>query len=188
MGSNRKTIIFCVLILIMPLSFIAGCGTKPGQSQGTASSKLKQQVTSDTGVISTMELKSIASGGEISLADGSPASIWWLPKTQKTTLYEVMTWLQQAKLYKGKIPQSHNVVVSHGKIGSSALCISTPDKHEITIQPAFYLVSDGKSFEVQYITDVLQINNDGQKSYIQSSQLYSWLKNDKWKMEFEVKH
>lgn len=172
----------------MFLGFTVVLGGEYSHNQEISSSKLTQQVMSDTGVMSTIELKSISNGGLVSITDDSAASIWWLPKSQKNTLYEVISWLQQAKPYKGKIPQSQNSVVSHGNIGPSVLYISTSDKHEITIHPAFYLVSDGKSFEVKYITDVLQINNDGQKNYIQSNQLYSWLKNNKWKTEFEMKH
>lgn len=182
MRSHRNMIICGVFVLIMSLSFMTGCGEK--HSQEIDSSK-----TDDTQIISTSKLKSIENSGVISLADDSPASFYWVPKNQKTTLYEVTSWLQQAKPYKGKIPKSQNVGMFNGNIDPSILYIKTSDEHEITIQPAFYLApSDGKSFVVHYINNVLQLNNDKQKIYIQSSELFNWLKNDKWKTEFEMKH
>lgn len=142
---------------------------------------------SGTQVISNSEIKTIKNGGIISLTDDSPASLYWAPKNQKTTLYELTSWLQQAKLYEGEIPKSQDIGIFNANINPSILYIKTSDKHEITIQLAFYLVSNNrKSFEVRYIADVLQLNNDKQKIYIQSSNLFKWLRNDKWKTGFKI--
>jgi hypothetical protein len=138
---------------------------------------------SNTGVLSNMELINIANGSVVRLADDTCRSMWWEPKTQITTLYKVTYWLHQAKSYKGKVPLSqYNGAFHKENIGPSILYISTWDKHKISIQPSFFLDSDGN---VRFVTDVLQLNNDGHISYIQSSQLYNWLKNDKWKTQFE---
>lgn len=182
MKSHRKMIICGVFILIMSLSLMAGCGEKHSQ-------EIDVSKTGDTGMISTAELKSIANSGVASLTDDSAASIWWVPKDKKTTLNEVTSWLQQAKPYKGKIPKSQNVGIFKGNIFPSKLYIKTSDEHEVTIQPAFYIaISNGKSSVVNYINNVLQLKNGNQKIYIQSSELFNWLKNDKWKTEFEMKH
>jgi|GEM_PF-5821214 hypothetical protein len=163
MVRKRKTIIYCGSILILCL--------------------LIHQVMSNTGVLSNMELINIANGSVVRLADDTCRSMWWEPKTQITTLYKVTYWLHQAKSYKGKVPLSqYNGAFHKENIGPSILYISTWDKHKISIQPSFFLDSDGN---VRFVTDVLQLNNDGHISYIQSSQLYNWLKNDKWKTQFE---
>lgn len=177
MISHKKTIISGVFILIMSLSFMAGCGEK--HSQEISSSK-----TDDAGVISNTELESIANSGVVSLADDSPAGIWWIPKTQKNTLCEVLYWLQQAKPYEGEIPKDQSSGIFNANIEPSTLFITTSDKHMIAIKPAFYLTSNGRK---SFISEVLQLSNNKQKSYIQSSQLFNWLKNDEWKTEFEMK-
>ncbi|WP_026884706.1 hypothetical protein [Clostridium akagii] len=185
MASNKKTIIYCVLILIISLIFIAGYVAK--HSKENDSSKSVQQVTDNARVISTMELKSIARGGVVSLVDDSPAAFSWAPRNQKITLSEITYWLHGATIYRGKIPKSQNVALFKANVGPSILNISYSNKVNITIQPAFYLGSKN-ALNIQYIRDVLQLNNDGKKSYIQSKQLFNWLKNDKWKTEFEMKH
>ncbi len=177
MGSHRNMIICGAFILIICLSFMTGCVKR------SDSSKMVETV-----VISTTELKSIDKSSIVSLTDDSPGSILLIPKVKETTLSEVISWLQQAKEYKGKIPQSQISGMFKANIGPSKLYIATSDKHEITIQPAFYLVSnDDNGYEVRYVTDVLKLNNDKQEMYVQSSELFNWLKNDKWKTEFEIK-
>lgn len=100
----------------------------------------------------------------------------------------MVSWLQQAEQYKGEIPQDQISEIFHANIGPAKLYITTSDKRTITIQPAFYLASkDGKSFEKRYITDVLQLSNDKQKSYVQSGELFNWLKNNKWESEMRKK-
>ncbi|SMC19269.1 hypothetical protein SAMN02745134_00782 [Clostridium acidisoli DSM 12555] len=169
----------CIVTLIMSLNFMTSCGEKYSQ-------QIHASKTSATQVISNSKIKSIKNSGTISLVDDSPASLYWVPKNQRTTLYEVTSWLQQAKLYEGEIPKSQSIGIFNGNINPSILYIKTSNEHEITIQPAFYFVlNNGKSFEVRYVHDVLQLNNDKQKIYIQSSKLFKWLRNDKWKTEFE---
>jgi hypothetical protein len=121
MGRYIKTLLCGVLVVILlSLNFLSGCGSK-------------QQKTSDTGVFSTNELKSIADSGEASLSDDTPASILWVPKTQKATLSKVTFWLRNAQRYKGEIPQSQITGTINANVGPSVLYISTSDKHKITI-------------------------------------------------------
>jgi hypothetical protein len=175
--SQRIKIIFTVYILVMCLSFVAGCGEKHNNE------------TNSTAVISTTELKNILNHGEVILMEGCPASGLYVPKNQETVLSKVTSWIQQAKLYEGKIPKSQSIEKIHAYIGPSVLNISIWDKYKIKIQPAFYYaVGDKKYIEPHYINGVLELYKNGQKSYIKSNQFYSWLKNNKWKAEFEAKH
>jgi hypothetical protein len=98
-------------------------------------------------------------------------------------------WLEQAKLYSGEIPssQTSSDTVFSANVGPSVLYINTSDQQTITIRPAFYLVADGKGYKKSYLSDVLIFNDGKQVIYIQSSQLYDWLKDDQWKSEFEMK-
>jgi len=144
---------------------------------------------SDSGAISAEELKSISNGEVVSLTDDSPAALWWIPKSQDTTLSEITSWLEQSKLYSGEIPssQTSSDTVFSANVGPSVLYINTSDQQTITIRPAFYLVADGKGYKKSYLSDVLIFNDGKQVIYIQSSQLYDWLKDDQWKSEFEMK-
>ena len=185
MVSNKKHITYCALIFIIFIIFIVVYVEK--DSQHITSLKTVQQVTGDTGVISTMKLKSIKRHGVVSVEGNSPAALVWVPKIQKNTLNEIMFWLNEATIYKGKIPKSQNVALFKANVGPSILHIYFSEKDNISIQPAFYLGSNN-ALDIQYIIDVLQLNNDGQKSYIKSEKLFHWLKDDKWKTEFEMKH
>lgn len=140
--------------------------------------------------IFTNGLRSISNGGVIRLADDSYASICWIPKSQNSTLSKITLLLKQAKLYNGKIPSSHTSsdVVFNAYIGPSTLYINTSDKHKITIQPVFYILSDRTRCRIDYLSGVLKFIDDKQIIYIQSSQLYDWLKNNKWKLEFKIEH
>ena len=55
---------------------------------------------------------------------------------------------------------------------------------EQAASPAYYIEDKNGLINVQYIQDVLVFNNTGAQTYIKSSRLYNWLKNDEWKTEF----
>lgn len=177
MRIHSKKIIGIILVLLYSLSFMAGCGEKDTQVNTNINNI----------VISDAMLKSITNRGVVSITDDSPASIWWVPKAQKTTLNEVIAWLQQAKPYIGEIPYDQISGTFNANMAPSKLYIINLDKHEIILQPAFYLASiDGKSYQASYVTNVLKLSYDNQVSYIQSTKLFNWLKNDEWKAEFKI--
>lgn len=182
-----KKIIICGLLCLMSLVFITDGKSSQDQSQTTTSSGLIQQMTGSTIAMSESELKSIENIDTVSLSDDSPASVYWIPKDEKITINQITAWLQQAKPYKGEIPKDQINAIFNANIEPSTLYITTFDKHEIKIQPAWYLAVVQGIAKAQCVTDVLEINKDKQKSYIQCSQLFNWLKNDKWHTEFEKK-
>jgi len=192
MGEFRKTIICFLFIFIVSLCLLTGCAAKHNPSMEATSSQSSKSGTSSTAVLSDAVQKSIANGGEVSLTGDSPNMPWMVPKNKDTVISEVTTWLQQAKPYMDKIPQSEYTGASAGYSGPAILYISTSDKHKITIAPAHYNISEmtdqGKMYTNRYISGVLYLKYDEQESYIQSSQLYNWLKNDKWETEFDFRH
>lgn len=135
------------------------------------------KVLSDT----KAELQSISTSGSIIIWDDSPMSALWIPNNQESTLSELTTWLNNSNPYSGKIPKSSSTGVSAANIFPSRLCINTSNNHQIIIVPAIYFKMD----QVKYITDVLQLSNDGNITYIKSKELYDWLINDKWQEEFK---
>ena len=187
MKKQSQRLGFAALLLMFLLGVLTGCFGEAGQSQ-TSSVQPDQTKASTNGIISASELKSVLSSADVSLADDSPASRLWVPKNRTDTLGEVMGWLAKAKTYNGQIPKSQVSGAFAANIGPAVLYITTDDNHKINLKPAYYLAaSNGQTCKVCYVADVLQIQNDNQICYIQSSQLYDWLKNDQWKTEFELK-
>lgn len=185
MGSQKKQILCISLVFILSLGFMTGCTAKHDPSMDSASSKS----ISAAELLSTIG-KSMANGGTVRLTPDAPCQVFEAPKNNESVLSKVTSWLQQAKPYMEKIPQSEPSGPSAGYHGPAILYITTSDKHKITIIPAFYEVSEmtehGKMYTNRYIADVLNLSCDEQHCYIQSKGLYNWLKNDKWETEFEM--
>lgn len=123
----------------------------------------------------------------VTIVDDLPASGFWTPRSQKTTISKVMTWLTQSTLYKTQIPEANfwETVQFAGNIMPSHLNINWDGK-SMQLQPATYLFKDGSgNIVVKYVEDVVMLEKDEQKSYIESHQLYKWLKNNEWKPEFK---
>lgn len=151
-----------------------------------------QQFAGDNGdkAIYINGLKGISNTSRIIIADDKPDQTGWTPKKQEITLSKITSWLKQANLYKGEIPKPRNLgnkeLVFNAYIGPSILNVFTSDSHNITIKPAYYIdKNDNNLYSAYYINNVLEFDYDGQKSYIESNQLFDWLKNDKWKTEFK---
>lgn len=168
MNSHRKIIIFGTLAAMF-LCFISGCGEKSGNSQ----------------VISAVELKEFMDNGKIAVADGSIQNYKRAPKNQKTALSRTLNWLKQAKPYKGETPIPWSGETS-GYSGPAQLDIYTPDKDiYIKISPAVSYEVKGIVFKGHFVKNVIWFNNGGQISYIESRQLYNYLKNNRWKRDFK---
>lgn len=178
MADKRNPIILFISILLISFLFLSGCDVGYVQNKNS--------------VIPASEMKKIVDEGKITVTGDSADMAIYYPKSEKAVLTNVSHWLESAKPYKGQIPKSQNAGTFNGYIGPSILYISTPDKHVITISPACYLASGpyyGKieSYVVKYKNNILLLNNNGQTGYIESSQLYDWLKNDIYITEFKLK-
>lgn len=191
MGNHRRMIVFSILIVIC-LILMAGCEEKRSQGQKVDLSKLTQQKIKDAKAVYINELKDIKNTDKIVIDDDSLQMTGWIPKNQETTLSKVTYWLHHAELYKDEIPKPKNIgkddvlISNGGYTGPSVLNISTSNNYKITITPAYYVdKEDNNMYSNHYITNILEFNYDGQKTYIQSSLLYNWLKNDNWKTEFK---
>lgn len=141
----------------------------------------------------------------VAITDDTPASFWWVPNNQNSVLSQVSSWLNTAIPYAEEIPQSQNVGPSNGYVGPSRLYITTSDKKDISIYPAYYEGDNGKTdnatyevngvitkteipeYQTQCVQDVLVFDNGENITYLKSEPLYNWLKNDEWKSEFVPK-
>ena len=180
---RRQEAMACAaLLLILSFVFPACCEEKWSDNRSSASTSSGK---GNPSVILAAGLREIADRGKVTLMDDTPAAKCWTPKSNQATLVEITSWLQRATLYHGALPspQTSSAVVFAANIAPSTLLINTPD-HKITIQPFFYLNSEGKAYQKSYLPGVLILNDGGQKTYFQSGRLYDWLKNDQWKNEF----
>jgi len=168
-----------VLVALMLAFIITGC------SNLSASEQAKSNTDTQPAPITPIKSLNLPTSIQfISISGDSYAGIWWIPKNQKSIASEVTTWLEQATSYTQEIHKSQNVSQHAGNIGPSQLHISTSEKHEIAVYPAYYVDVENGVISVHYIQDVLVFNNGGFQTYIESSQLYNWLKNNEWKTEF----
>lgn len=188
MKNSRKASFCLVLIFTTSLNFTVGCEKKIHPNQNISSIKVTQTEPSRMESSSFTELESISNIKTIHVVDDSAAAILWVPKSPHSTLSKIAFWLKQAKGYNGVIPSSQTSpdAIFNANIAPSALNINTYDRHTITIQPVWYLISNGTGYTSHYLSGVLKVVDNKQEDYIQSSQLYDWLKNDKWKAEFEI--
>lgn len=185
MGSRSKTIVCSTLTLMIFLSLMAGCAAKHSNVRKPSSTGF-QQNSGSSAMLSADELGSISSGEKIILTSDTPMVVMFVPKDKETTLTKIIPWLQQAKLYEGRIPKSQVKEYFAAYVGPAVLHISIAGK-QIEVMPAFYFTSTGgHSFKAVYIPDVLQMKNGGKTCYIKSKPLCDWLKNDKWKTECEL--
>lgn len=213
MRCRKKTNLFVLILAVAVLGFPTGCNraadsetadqeisssmaipdqhtagstaiTAQDGNVQTASSESEKEEIKRGALFSEDELGSIANG-KASLSDDMPCCRCWAPKDQQAVLSKVASWLQTAQSYTGEMPESQYTGVFYANIAPSELHVTTSDNHKITIQPAFYLIKDKESYTKDYVPDVLELDKDGTKSYIQSPELFDWLKNDNWKTEFE---
>lgn len=176
MKNHRKIIIFSIAIT----AFICLC-----LSRRVTLSKPAQNVTVKAASLYTDELKNINKNDRIIIYDDKPCQTGWIPEKEDVTLSKIVLWLNKAKLYNGKIPESKNAIF-HAYVGPSILNIYTTNKHKIIIKPAYYIDRDKRNtYSMHYVNGILEFDFDKQKLYIQSSILYDWLKNDRWKAEFK---
>ena len=123
----------------------------------------------------------------ISIGDDSPAGIYWSPYDQKSVISEVISWLEKAKPYTVKVPESEDVGRFNFNIGPSILNITTLSHHEF-IYPAWYTKRGGQKNNVysavHYVKNVVVVKNGKEITYLESEPLYNWLKNNEWKKEF----
>jgi hypothetical protein len=125
----------------------------------------------------------------IRLSDDSASSNILFPKNQKETINKVLSWLTEATLYKAQIPKPNfsETIQSAGNMMPSHLVINW-GKHSIILQPANYFFKENEDYKVKYVENIVSIEKDGQKNYIESQQLYRWLKNDEWTSEFTTEY
>lgn len=69
-------------------------------------------------------------------------------------------------------------------LAPSTLHITMPHNEEIIIQPESYLIWTGNIYKKCFVDGVILVKINKQITYIQSNDLYKWLKNNEWRTEF----
>lgn len=129
------------------------------------------------------ELKTIETDGKVSLTDDSFTPRWQTPKNNKIVLSQVVCMLKKAREYHGGIPKSAPGIFMVN-LAPSTLHITMPHNEEIIIQPESYLIWTGNIYKKCFVDGVILVKINKQITYIQSNDLYKWLKNNEWRTEF----
>lgn len=194
MKVHLRLMLALTVSVLLPCIF-SGCKSVPGHPLKTEATQPAVSESSErpgkTGhavVLSDTELENIKSSGNVTLTSDSYAAVICVPKDPHATLSKITDWLIQAKVYDQDIPRSTGTGIVNANLAPATLRIALSGQNEVTILPAYYIVSGVNTFKKYFIKDVLQVNNSGAVGYIRSSPLYDWLKDDQWKSEFDIKH
>lgn len=178
---KRKTVvILCIFfaILASALSLRLYQPVPATGPQGTGATPVKQASLADlpTAIQS------------LSISDEGPGIRGWVPRDQQHAIAQVLAWLKTAAPYEEKIPPQPTTVITTDYVGPSQLHLTTPDRGQLDIYPAYYckVSKQNEWTEVQanYIPDAIALWSSTGVSYFKSAQLYDWLKTDQWKTEF----
>jgi hypothetical protein len=126
----------------------------------------------------------------IEISDGTPPGRYWIPRSQKYVISQVLAWLKMAAPDTEKTPPWPTLVMID-YLGPSQLYLTTPDNRRLSIYPAYYYTesvdeqSGWTMVQVHYVPDIVVLyENEKYASYFKSEQLYGWLKENQWKAEF----
>lgn len=114
------------------------------------------------------------------------------PKNPSKAANQTLEWLKDAQPLSVKISKSHdNYVTSGCGLPYSSLHFQTNNGDQFDLFPAFYIwekrsLFGHPTFEMRYVEDVIEVNEDGKPYFFRSKRLYNWLKSDGWKNDFDV--
>lgn len=137
------------------------------------------------------EIRHLSECNRILITDDFPASNQWEPFSFSTTLEEVLPWLNKMQLYTDTLPASSDSLknlVWHANIWPSNLYLFISNNRAISIRPYMYLIASENGPLKKYVDNVLTLDDGETMIFIQSSQLYDWLLNNKWKSTFKLSY
>lgn len=189
---------FCVIIFIIS-AMLSSCKSSNGSPKSVSSYSKSQN--------STVAAVSANLSASVSISDIVNSSAWKnfgneqadiginsgfdsqlnSAKNKNATFKQINSFLTQSAVYTKSVPKdniTHPFVESAGYLGPPVLTIS--DKlHRVSINPAWYIdTPDAGHFALHQVTNILEVNFDGKKLYIQSPSFYDWLYNGKWQSSF----
>ncbi|MCF8564572.1 hypothetical protein LLE49_07415 [Alicyclobacillus tolerans] len=124
----------------------------------------------------------------ISIIGNKAVSQEWVTYDPKSVVSQVVSWLNSATPYTGKIPKSDPIGTVNGSVGPVQLKMTASNGQNITIVPATYTVTQqGGKFQVEYVQNIVVYKTGNNSVYLTSPQLYTWLTKNQWATEFTPK-
>lgn len=148
----------------------------------------RQQVQKDSkSTFTDSELQNIEKSNKVLMEEGFQMA-GHLPDSLQKILSEITGWMKEAKPYTNKIPKSDDFTTSV-YVGPAILSLTTADNNEIKLTPAYYVkLKYGMGLNFIYINNVICYSKNDKVRYFVLKELYDWLKNNKWKLEFHSEY
>jgi hypothetical protein len=172
------------IILGFVLCFVfafSSCSTGRQSSNLSDNSSSVKSNLSGTAISTSTIWKDLVEGkSDIGVMYGCPG-ILLTANDENTMLKQIGTFLEHSIPYTKSVPKSGDKPYDEnaGYMGPPVLTISNKN-HKIIINPAWYVETPGDGqFKVQDISGVIEVNIDGQITYVQSQTFYDWMYNGK---------
>ena len=117
------------------------------------------------------------------ISAGTPIKGKWTTSYAKVVAQQVLKWLKESTPYTGVVPESSITLDAYP--GFARLHLTTADNQEIVVSPANYAVLENGEYKPKYVQDVVEYSVGIQTIYLESPQLYDWLKSGQWKDQFK---
>lgn len=170
-----------------------------GAGMSATNAAVIRPVGNSTGLViqpGGVPLRLSSSWSQITVADNSAVPIDWSPIVFIQTESRVQSMLQGAIPVRVAIPDGSNGASGAGAyIGPSQLELGN-GKQTMTIEPAYYFAGSSSNSAasepsysevlVRYINGVIAVTTGKQTNDYRDAAMYDWLKNHKWKSEFQT--
>lgn len=114
----------------------------------------------------------------------NPAQTKWLTNDPTAIESSVSAWLKSSKLYTGKIKTSNVNIGSY--VGPAQLHIDGSSNKSIVIYPVSHVEETNGQYVAVYQQNVVAYSTGKRITYLNSPELYTWLKSDQWQTLFNV--
>ncbi|RIV19158.1 hypothetical protein D2Q93_13280 [Alicyclobacillaceae bacterium I2511] len=122
-------------------------------------------------------------------ADTAAGTVW-SPINQQSTNSKVSSLLKNGSVTTVQMPKQPVGLQFNANISPSRLNIVTRTEGQISIYPAFYIVkgivdqNGNQLYSVKFVPNVIEVNQQGNVTYLSDKPLYIWLNNNQWKEDF----
>lgn len=127
----------------------------------------------------------------LTIQDDSKAAKIWTPinlQQSKSIIISLLTGATPSIVHMQNLP----VVQFNANVAPSMLRIIGTNGQKLSIYPAYYIAKGGVRqngnlmYTAKYIQDTIAVRQSGHVIYLKDGKMYNWLKNDRWKANFEL--
>jgi hypothetical protein len=145
---------------------------------------IRSKETAQTHTPSVPSLPASSSIQSIYITADNPAQTKWLTNNETAIESSVSAWLKSSKLYTGKIDTSNVNIGSY--VGPAQLHIVGWNNQSIVIYPVSHVEQKNGQYVAVYQPNVVAYSTGKHITYLNSPELFTWLKDDEWQTQFNV--